>query len=189
MKRSSNPKMFSAPLLCGVLVGLGCTLPAQPVAAEDEVRAGAVLVVPFSSSPSHLLFNPAKIRVGLTCQVANIKEDRVTITEYTHGKAKSTFSTTTARGDEVSGLEGSVFLEVFNNGNGAAELLGLYGNNVNQVAAGAGYSFTNGFFMGAKVMTPYSEKGVRLLDQVEKYSGRKVLGQFEPEKKTYQVTK
>ena len=73
-----------------------------------------------------------------------------------------------------------VFIEVFNNFNGSAELLGFYGSNSVQGAAGVGYSLADGIFVDAKAMFPYSEIGVRLMNQAEIYGGAKTLGSFNP---------
>ena len=94
-------------------------------------------------------------------------------------------STTTAT--RCSALEGNIFVEVFNNWNGSAELLGFYGGNAVQGAFGGGYSFSDDFFLDAKVMLPYSEVGLRFLGNPEIYGGVKSLGLFEPAKDVRRV--
>jgi len=179
MKKSNSHGSVSKVLMGGVLVGLACALPVQPAQADDtELRAGAVIQVPFALGSSFPSFDPSKIRLGLTTQLANVEEDVI----ITNHDLSGTFPDTTSKkkGDQVFGLEGNIFIEVFNGFNCSAELLALYGGNDIQGAAGAGYSFADGFFLDVKAMFPYSEIGVRFMNQVEIYGGAKTLGDFDP---------
>ena len=175
MKRTKHTTFFK-PIICGALVGLACSLTTQPVHANDnELRAGAVIQVPFSLNSKFPAFDPSRIRIGLTCQYANIKDDKYT-------RYIDTVLTTTVKdaGNQVYGLEGNLFIEVFNKFNGSAELLGFYGSNDIQGAAGGGYSFADGMFLDVKAMFPYSEIGMRFTGQPEIYGGVKTLGGFKP---------
>jgi hypothetical protein len=185
MKRTNTQTTLCKPILCGALIGLACALTTQPVHANDgELRAGAVIQVPFALNSKFPSFDPSRIRVGLTCQYANIEEDNITTTRYTNSNGvvyqNIPFTVQEDMGNQVYGLEGNVFLEVFNNFNVSAELLGFYGNNDIQGALGGGYSFADGLFLDAKAMFPYSEIGIRFLNQAEIYGGVKTLGAFDP---------
>lgn len=185
MQQTKNQTNLCKPVLCGVLVGLACAFTAQPVHASDgELRAGAVIQVPFALNSKFPSFDPSRIRLGLTCQYANIEEDNITTTRYTDSKGvvyqNIPFTVQEDMGNQVYGLEGNVFIEVFNNANVSAELLGFYGNNDIQGALGGGYSFADGFFLDAKAMFPYSEIGIRFLGQPEIYGGVKTLDAFDP---------
>jgi hypothetical protein len=197
MKRTNNQTTLCKPILCGALVGLACALTTQPVHANDgELRAGAVIQVPFILNSKFPSFDPSRIRIGLTCQYANIEEDNITTTRYfidhhINGSLVPPPQLINAtvqedKGEQVYGLEGNIFIEVFNNFNGSAELLGFYGNNDIQGALGGGYSLADGFFLDAKAMFPYSEIGIRFLNQAEIYGGVKTLGAFEPAKEYQQ---
>jgi hypothetical protein len=179
MKKSNSHGFVSKALMGGVFVGLACTFPVQSAQADDtEFRAGAVIQVPFALGSSFPSFDPTKIRLGLTTQLASVEDD--TITRF----VDNTLTTTRVdEGDQVFGLEGNVFVEVFNGFNGSVELLGFYGGNDIQGAAGAGYSFADGFFLDVKAMFPYSEIGVRFMNQAEIYGGVKTLGDFDPDRK------
>jgi len=175
MKRTNHTTFFK-PIICGILVGLACALTTQPVNANDnELRAGAVIQVPFNINSRNSFFDPSKIRVGLTSQYANIQDDK-----YTHYIDTSLTTTVKDEGYQVYGLEGNVFIEVFNKFNGSAELLGFYGNNDIQGAVGGGYSMADGIFLDVKAMFPYSEIGMRFTGQPEIYGGLKTLGAFKP---------
>jgi hypothetical protein len=182
------------PVLYGTLIGLSCLLAAQPAAAEDEVRAGAVLQVPFDLSSANSFFDPSTIRVGLTCQYAEVEEDEIithlSISDHYTNTSEPIYvysnldgeSTEVDEGDQVYGVEGNVFIELFNNLTTSVELLGFYGNNDIQGAFGAGYSFEDAFFLDAKVMFPYAEVGLRFVGPLEIYGGAKTLGSFNPAK-------
>ena len=199
MKLTNTKATLCKPILCGALVGLACALTTQPVHANDtELRAGAVIQVPFAINSKFPSFDPSRIRFGLTCQYANIEDDNITTTRYitdhhyitARTLALSVVDSTTAREDkgrQVYGLEGNVFIEVFNKWNASAELLGFYGNNDIQGALGGGYSFADGLFLDAKAMFPYSEIGLRFAGQAEIYGGIKTLGAFKPAKEYWQV--
>ncbi len=183
MKKSDNHGIVSPSLCCAVLVGLACVLPVQPVHADDDLRAGVVIQVPFGLGSSFPSFDPDKIRLGLTCQYADVEEDK-----YTHYYIDEEWEATHKDGgNQVYGLEGNIFVEVFNNFNGSAELLGFYGGNDIQGAVGAGYSFSDKFFLDVKAMFPYSEIGVRFMNQPEIYGGVKTLGSFDPKRKSHSV--
>lgn len=172
------------PILGGILIALLCTLPAQAVRADDELRAGAVLQLPFAIG-SAASFDPTTIRLGLTCQFANVEEDEITTyrtIDVTDPDNPLLLSSTTKadEGDQVYGVEGNLFIEVFNDFNGSVEVLGIYGTKDIQGAAGAGYSLADGFFLDAKAMFPYAEVGLRFPSQVEIYAGAKTLGNFNP---------
>jgi hypothetical protein len=185
MKKTRHHTTKFNPILCGALIGFACTLRALPVHANDnELRAGAVLQIPFSLNTSRPSFDPTKIRIGLTCQYTNIEDDKVTIARIINANTGEVLSATARedKGNQVYGVEGNIFLEVFNKMNGSAEVLGLYGSNNIQGALGGGYSFADGVFLDAKAMFPYSEVGVRVLNQPEIYGGIKTLGAFNPAK-------
>lgn len=153
-----------------------CTIASQsPDRHAPSPRAGAVLQVPFAITTKFPAFDPSKIRIGLTCQYANIVDDK-----YTRYIDTSLTTTVKDAGNQVYGLEGNLFLEPFNRFTGSAELLGLYGSNDIQGAVGGGYSFADGVFLDAKAMFPYSEIGLRFTGQAEIYGGLKTLGAFVP---------
>jgi len=195
MKTTPKTSALSGPVFAGILAGLLLTLPAPPTHADDELRAGAVLQIPFDLSARGSFFDPTAIRIGLTCQYADVEEEVVTVTHHvtnTYMDGNPTGSTETwnvsvDEGDRVYGLEGNLFVEVFNRWNLSAELLGFYGNNDIQGALGAGYSLANDFFLDAKVMFPYSEVGLRFLNGLEIYGGGKTLGDFNPEKEHHRI--
>ncbi len=183
MKRTNNQTNLCKPILCSALVGLACALTTQSAHANDnELRAGAVIQVPFAINSKFPSFDPSRIRVGLTCQYANIQDDNYT-------RYIDTVLTTTVKdaGNQVYGLEGNIFIEVFNKFNGTAELLGFYGSNDIQGAAGGGYSFADGMFLDVKAMFPYSEIGLRYAGQPEIYGGLKTLGGFKPAQKRWTI--
>ncbi|MGI6656046.1 MAG: hypothetical protein ACOX5Z_04335 [Desulfobulbus sp.] len=154
----------------------------QPAtAADDEIRAGAVMQVPFNLRSSRI-FEPAAIRVGLSCQYVNVEPDTTTTTDHFTSTPPAWEKTTRTKdeGDRVYGVEGNLFLEPFNRLATSVEMLGLYGNNDIQGALGGGYRFGDGFFLDAKAMFPYSEVGIRFLGPLEIYGGLKTLGDFEP---------
>ena len=190
MKRTNNQTNLCKLILCGALVGLACALTTQSVHANDnELRAGALIQVPFAINSKFPSFDPSRIRVGLTCQYANIVDDNFTtrriINNNTGGVMASTLQED--RGNQVYGLEGNFFIEVFNKFNGSAELLGFYGNNDIQGALGGGYSFADGMFLDVKAMFPYSEIGLRYAGQPEIYGGLKTLGAFDPAQKRWTI--
>lgn len=195
MKSAKKTLFFFKPGFCGAMIGVSCALLAQPACADDEIRVGAVLQAPFSLRSNQQFFDFSTIRLGLTCQYASVEEDEITITRHTtetyvDGHLADTDVTYTSRNDEgnqVLGLEGNLFVEVFNNWNGSAELLGFYGGNAVQGAVGGGYSFSDDFFLDAKVMLPYSEIGFRFLGNPEIYGGVKSLGVFDPAKDVRRV--
>ncbi len=185
MKHQTITTTLCQPILCGLLAGLICALPAQPAKADDELRAGAVLQVPFTLGADFSGFDPARIRIGLNCQYAHIEEDQFTtvrtinVTDPNNPIVMHS-STQVDEGDQVYGIEGNLFIEVFNGFNGSAELLGFYGNNDIQGAAGAGYSLADSFFLDVKAMFPYAEIGMRIMNHPEIYGGVKSLGSFDP---------
>ena len=200
MKRTNISFSIFKPGLCGALIGVSCALLAQPAGADDEIRAGAVLQVPFNLNSSNAFFDYSTIRVRLTCQYAEVEEDefithRYITDHYTvalpHTYQGSIIESTSLQvdegGDQVYGLEGNLFVEVFNDWNGSAELLGFYGNKDIQGAFGGGYSFSDAFFLDAKAMFPYSEVGIRFLGPLEIYGGVKTLGNFNPAKEKQTV--
>ncbi len=192
MKHPMFTTTLGQSILCGVLAGLIGTLPTQPAMADDELRAGAVLQVPFTLGADFSGFDPARIRIGLTCQYAHIEEDQITtlrtidVTDPDNPLVMHA-STQIDEGDQVHGLEGNLFIEVFNGFNGSAELLGFYGNNDIQGAAGAGYSVADSFFLAVKAMFPYAEIGMRIMNHPEIYGGVKSLGSFDPAKESQTI--
>lgn len=192
MNSTTTTPTLRQPILGGILIALICALPAQSVRADDELRAGAVLQVPFSIGSSLSSFDPAAMRLGLTCQFANVEEDEITtyrtidVTDPDNPLLLST-STEADEGDQVYGVEGNLFIEVFNDFNTSAEVLGIYGTKDIQGAAGAGYSLADGFFFDVKAMFPYAEVGLRFPSQVEIYAGAKTLGNFNPAQEHHTV--
>lgn len=192
MKRAKISAATCGPVLSGILAGLLFILPGQPVSADDEVRVGGVVQIPFDLSSTGSLFDYTTIRIGLTCQYAEVEEDEI----VTHRYITEHYSTTPPNpylgytltrtavqadeGDQVYGVEGNLFVEVFNDWNASAELLGFYGDNDIQGALGAGYSLSDSFFLDAKAMFPYSEIGIRFMGPLEIYGGLKSLGDFNP---------
>ncbi len=190
MKRTNKQTNLCKPILCGALVGLACALTNQSVHANDnELRAGAVIQVPFAINSKFPSFDPSRIRVGLTCQYANIVDDNFTTRRIINNNTGEVIASTLQedRGYQVYGLEGNLFIEVFNKFNGSAELLGFYGNNDIQGALGGGYSFADGMFLDVKAMFPYSEIGLRFAGQGEVYGGLKTLGGFKPAQKRWTI--
>jgi hypothetical protein len=195
MQRSNTPRIFPPALFYGLALGLACFVAPQMALADDEIRAGAVLQVPFSLRAGAPSLEFTDIRLGLSCQYADVEEDEITVTRnftetYQNGTlVDSAYSYTTREneGNQVVGLEGNLFVEPFNRGNVSAELLGFYGSNAIQGALGAGYSFEDDFFLDAKAMFPYSEIGVRFMNEPEIYGGLKTLGTFNPEKRVHRI--
>jgi len=184
MNSTTPAPTLRQPILGGILIVLLCALPVQPVQADDELRAGAVLQIPFAIGSS-ASFDPTNIRLGLTCQFANVEEDEITTyrtIEVTNPDNPLLLNSSVEadEGDQVYGVEGNLFIEVFNGFNSSVEVLGIYGTKDIQGAAGAGYSLEDGFFLDAKAMFPYAEVGLRFPSQVEIYAGAKTLGSFKP---------
>ncbi|MDD2463516.1 MAG: hypothetical protein PHI97_05920 [Desulfobulbus sp.] len=169
-----------------------CISSVQTALAEDEIRAGAVIQIPFTfggSSGSPVDFSG--FRVGLTCQYAEVEEDIITSTHhvtntYLDGSLIDTTENTSItgkdEGNRAYGVEGNIFFDILDGFTPSAEVLGFYGTNEVQGAIGGGYDFSSDFFLDAKVMFPYSEIGVRFPGQVEIYGGLKTLGSFNPKK-------
>ncbi|MGD9948864.1 MAG: hypothetical protein AB7U29_10345 [Desulfobulbus sp.] len=88
-------------------------------------------------------------------------------------------------GNRVYGLEGTLFVEFFNDFDASAELLGLYGGNSVQGALGVGYDLNDEFFIDAKAMFPYSEVGMRIGGPFEVYGGVRTFGAFDPKNVVY----
>jgi len=180
-------------ILSTAIVGLTCTLATPDIHAEDEIRAGAVLQIPFSLGSSRPLFDVSTIRVGLTCQYANVEEDEITTTHHVTNTIDngsltgSTEKTTVAvdEGNQVLGVEGNITVAPFNGFTPSVELLGFYGTNTIQGALGGGYDFDNDFFFDGKVMFPYGEIGLRFPQNLEVYGGVKSLGSFDPDRDAY----
>lgn len=181
-------------LLSTAILGLTATLSVPCSHAEDEIRAGAVLQIPFSLGSSSPLFDPSAIRVGLTCQYANVEEDEVITTHHVtttyvndvqQGPATEQTTVAVDEGNQVVGVEGNLSVAPFNGFTPSVELLGFYGSNAIQGALGGGYDFDNDFFFDGKVMFPYGEIGLRFPQHVEIYGGVKSLGSFEPAKDAY----
>ena len=180
-------------ILSTAILGLAGTLAAPTIHAEDEIRAGAVLQIPFSLGSSRPLFDVATIRVGLSCQYASVEEDEVITTHH----VTNTFvdglqtghdeETTVAvdEGNQVLGVEGNLSIAPFNGFSPSVELLGFYGTNTLQGALGGGYDFDNDFFFDGKVMFPYGEIGLRFPQNLEVYGGVKTLGSFDPGKEAH----
>ncbi|MDR2551340.1 MAG: hypothetical protein LBD10_14190 [Desulfobulbus sp.] len=175
------------PILSGLLTGLLLALPAQAVKADDEIRVGAVVQIPFNLSSERSLFDPGAIRLGMTCQYANVEEDKITTTRgitntYVNGTLTESVETPAAtqvdEGNRVYGVEGNVFVTVLGDWNISGEVLGLYGTNHVQGALGAGYGLAESFFLDAKGRFPYSEVGLRFLNGTELYGGLNTLGDF-----------
>jgi len=175
-------------ILSAALLGLASTLSAPSIHAEDEIRAGAVLQIPFSLGSSRPFFDPSAIRVGLTCQYANVEEDEIITTHHVTNTwnngslTDSTEATSVAidGGNQVLGVEGNLAIAPFNGFNPSVELLGFYGTNDVQGAFGGGYDFDDSFFFDGKVMFPYGEIGLRFPNNVEIYGGVRSLGSFDP---------
>ena len=187
MKRTQPHSSLRRPILSAALIGLSSVMLTSPVHADDEIRVGGIIQVPFALSANRSFFDPSTIRLGVTCQYAEVEEDEITLTHhvtnrYEQGVRVSTEEHTSVsdidQGNRVYGVEGNLFVELFNSLNPSAELLGFYGNNHVQGALGAGYSLANDFFLDAKVMFPYSEIGIRFPGEVELYGGAKTLGDF-----------
>lgn len=189
-----HPRHFHRSLLLSTaLLGLASALSAPCLHAEDEIRAGAVLQIPFSLSSSRPLFDYTTIRVGLTCQFANVDEDEVFTTHHvTNTWNNGTLTGTTEEtsvdvdgGNRVLGVEGNLAVAPFNGFTPSVEVLGFYGTNDIQGAFGGGYDFDNSFFFDSKVMFPYGEIGLRFPNDVEIYGGVRSLGNFDPARETY----
>lgn len=186
-RRTLHSLLFSAALL------LASTLSAPYSHAEDEIRAGAVLQIPFSLGASQPILDPSAIRVGLTCQYASVEEDEVITTHHVTNTTlngvpqPSTEQTTVAvdEGNQVLGLEGNLSVAPFNGFTPSVELLGFYGTNTVQGALGGGYDFDTDFFFDGKVMFPYGEIGLRFPRNLEIYGGVKSLGSFDPARDAY----
>lgn len=189
-----RPRRFHHSLLLSTaLIGLASTLAAPSLHAEDEIRAGAMLQIPFFLGGSKPFFDPSAVRVGLTCQFASVEEDEILTTHYVTetwngtvlaDRTEST-SVTTSGGNQVRGVEGNLAIAPFNGFTPSIELLGFYGTNDVQGAFGGGYDFENSFFLDAKVMFPYAEIGLRFPGSVELYGGVRSLGSFDPAKEAY----
>lgn len=180
-------------ILSTTIVGLTCSLSTPDIHAEDEIRAGAVLQIPFSLSSARPILDYTTIRVGLTCQYANVEEDEVITTHHVtnttlNGVQQPTIEQTTVsvdEGNQVLGVEGNLAIAPFNSFTPSVELLGFYGTNTIQGALGGGYDFDSDFFFDGKVMFPYGEIGLRFPQNLEIYGGIKTLGSFDPAKDTH----
>lgn len=189
-----RPRRFHRSLLLSTaLLGLASGLSAPCLHAEDEIRAGAVLQIPFSLGSSRPFFDYSTIRVGLTCQYASVEEDEVITTHHVtntwnNGSLTDSTEQTTVdvdEGNQVLGVEGNIAIAPFNSFTPSIELLGFYGTNEIQGAFGGGYDFANSFFFDGKVMFPYGEIGLRFPQNVEIYGGVKTLGSFDPARENH----
>lgn len=191
MKKAECSKSLVNSIICGAFIALACTSPIQLVNATEELRAGVMLQIPLHFGSSHSFFDSTKTLLGLTCLYADIAEDTLITTRRIGGKTRKTLSESrqTGTSDQVVGLEGNLFIEIFNHRNSVVELLGLGGTNAIQGAVGAGYSFSDNFFFNTKMKTPYSEKGMRFMAREEKISTftTAALGEFIPERDTRQI--
>jgi hypothetical protein len=168
----------------------------QTAWADDEIRAGAVVQVPFNLIGRGPLFDPGAIRLGVTCQWADVEEDEITTTHYitinNNNGVLVDRSETTRRvvdeGNQVYGVEGDLFVTLFGDWNLSGELLGFYGTNDIQGAFGAGYGGAQGLFFDVKAMFPYAEVGFQFLNGAELYGGLKTLGSFNPAKTSERFT-
>ena len=176
------------------VVVLICTASLQSARAEDDFRAGALLQVPFSLNSWRSPVDFSGIRVGLTCQYAQVEDDVIIITrkvtnnyldDVFQDTAETTSVTGVKDGNQAYGVEGNVMLDILDGFTPSVELLAFYGTNDIQGALGGGYDFASDFFFDAKVMFPYSEIGVRFPNQVEIYGGLKTLGSFDPQNDHY----
>jgi hypothetical protein len=176
------------PMLHGSLAALMGMLSISAAQADDEIRAGAVVQIPFSLQS---LVDFSTIRVGLSCQYADVEEDEITTTHHLTRRSiegiflditETSLSTSVDEGKQVLGVEGNFMIEPFNSWNPSLELLGFYGNTDIQGALGAGYDWSGDYFFDAKVMFPYAEIGIRFPEQLEIYGGLKTLGSFNPAK-------
>ena len=180
----------------GSLAALLCALSMQTARADDEIRAGAVVQIPFNLNGRGALFDPGAIRLGVTCQWADVEEDEITgireITINTENGVLVDRSETTRRvvdeGNQVYGVEGDLFVTLFGDWNLSGELLGFYGTNDIQGAFGAGYGGAQGFFFDVKAMFPYAEVGLQFLGGAELYGGLKTLGSFDPAQSSQRFT-
>lgn len=189
-----HPRPFRRTLiLTTAIVGLAGTLAAPSIHAEDEIRAGAVLQIPFALGSSRPFFDYTTIRVGLTCQYASVEEDEVMTTHHvtntfvngTQTDSSEETSVDVDEGNQVLGVEGNLAIAPFNGFNPSVELLGFYGTNHIQGAFGGGYDFEDSFFFDGKVMFPYGEIGLRFPQNVEIYAGVKTLGSFDPARENH----
>lgn len=171
------------PILGATVALLLCT--AQLALAEDEIRAGAVLQIPITFSSLQSPVDISAIRIGLTCQFVEVERDKFLTENFIWEETIINSITHKDGGNRVYGVEGNVFLEIFDEWNASAELLGLYGGNSVQGAIGVGYDLRDEFFIDAKAMFPYSEIGMRFLGPFEIYGGVKTLGTFDPKNKVY----
>jgi len=191
MKTAYCPQTVRTLCLSGVLAALFCLLPVQPATADNEFRIGALLQVPFTITGSAPVLDHTNIRLGLTCQYADVENDKIITDRFIDNYyaadgslSKQVVTQETVRkdsGNQVFGLEGNLFFEIFNNWNGTVEFLGFYGSNSIQGALGAGYSFAHDLFLVGKIMLPYSEVGLRYMYQPEIFVGIKTFGSFDPE--------
>lgn len=189
-----HPQHFRRSLLLATaLLGLASALAAPCLHAEDEIRAGAMLQIPFALGSSRPFFDPAAIRVGLTCQYASVEEDEIITTHHVtetwdNGSLESRTEETSVAvngGNQVVGVEGNLAIAPFDGFTPSVELLGFYGTNDIQGAFGGGYDFDDSFFFDGKVMFPYGEIGLRFPNNVEIYGGVRSLGSFDPAKEAY----
>ena len=196
MKTTCRPQPVSTSFRTGFLAALFCLFVVQPATAGDEFRVGALVQIPLSITGSGPVLDPTHIRFGLTCQYADVKDDKIITDRYIDnfygGDGRLTRQVVTretirkSSGNQVFGLEGNLFFEVFNDWHGTIEFLGFYGNNTVQGALGAGLTFSHDLFLVGKLMFPYSEVGVRYLYQPEIFVGVKTMGSFDPDNTYYQ---
>ncbi len=165
-------------LLLLVLLSIGFTsLLGNRAMASNEFRAGALLQIPFSLGLRTPEIDPSTIRIGVSCQYANVENDQVLtvrrITNYYNDGGTIRRQVLTGaevqedEGNQVFGVEANLLIALFDACKGSAEFLGFYGSNAIQGAAGGGYLFADDFFLSAKFMVPYAEIGLRHLDDTE----------------------
>jgi len=191
MKTTYCPQTVITFCLSSALTVLCCLLAVQPAAADNEFRIGALLQVPFTITGSAPVLDHTNIRLGLTSQYADVENDKIITDRFIDNYyaadgslSKQVVTRETVRkdsGNQVFGLEGNLFFEIFNNWNSTVEFLGFYGSSSIQGALGAGYSFAHDLFLVGKVMFPYSEVGLRYMYQPEVFVGLKTFGSFDPE--------
>lgn len=179
------------------LVGLAATMglasgaiAPQTAKASDEFRAGIGFQIPFSTGGNNSGINWKDTRIMGKAQYANVEDTEVSIdrnitNSYSNGNLIGTNYTDTItktdEGNKVYGLEAGLGIDF--HGNVSTELLGFYGTNDVQGAAGVGYDFESGLFLDVKLMAPFAEAGMRFDGENQVYMGANTLGSFSPEVK------
>jgi hypothetical protein len=187
--------MAKSGVLLGVAGGAAAgILLCQPAAAEEELRVGVMLELPFGGSKHQSFVHFDSTRIGAKVQYAEVEEiekriEHVVDRVFQDGvlvssEEKGNRVVTVSEGDQVYGGEFYLMVAPFTGKWTISTGINAFGgNNDFQGAAGFGYDPTFGGYMEIAALMPFSEAGVRLnLSYIDYFIGATSFSGFSPEK-------